>query len=205
MNGPRKSAEEVAREIADALEARGIDYAVGGAICLGQWGVVRATTDADFNIWVDPAKPTAAAHLIGQLGGEFKASAVIREFTDKGWAWARFHGVHVDFYLPTKDFHESVRARRRKRPLLGRDAWFLSAEDLAVFKLIIFRLSDMGDLSRLLVIRGRDLDRAYVRDWIGRLCGAHDLRVKRWDELVQETEPAVAERENGWIPPHLRD
>ncbi len=34
MSGEASSAEQVARELADAFEARGDDYAVGGALAL---------------------------------------------------------------------------------------------------------------------------------------------------------------------------
>lgn len=189
-SGPKRSAEEVARELADALDARGIPYAVGGAMALGQWGVPRGTLDVDLNLWVDPARPTEAAHLIGQLGCQLNSAAVIRSLLDKGWAYAFLHDVHVDFYLPTRDFHASVLARRQRRPLLGRDAWFLSAEDLAVFKLILFRLKDKADLEALLVVRGREMDREYVRTWISRIAGGGDLRLKTWDELVDSARAA---------------
>jgi hypothetical protein len=202
---PSRSADEVARELADRLEARGIDYAIGGALAYNQWSVPRTTDDVDLNLWLDPADPTGAAHTVGSLGCQFRASAMIREFTESGWAYAFLHGVHVDFYLPTQDFHASMRIRRRRKLLLEREAWFLSAEDLAVCKLVIFRTQDLADLERLLLIQGRALDRNYVRDWITRLAGAQDLRVKRWDELVEAAEPAIRLREEGWKPPHLRE
>ena len=41
------SASEAARRIADALEAAGIPYGIGGALALGVWGFPRATKDVD--------------------------------------------------------------------------------------------------------------------------------------------------------------
>lgn len=199
--GAPSSAEEVARELADALETRGVDYAVGGALALAQWGVVRGTFDVGLNLWIDPLRPTEAAHLLAGLGCEFKAGAVVRELADKGWAYVSWRGVHVDVYLPTGEFHESVRRRRRRRPLSGRDAWFVSAEDLAVFKMVLFRTKDQGDVEALLVIRGRDFDRPYARDWLARAVGPSDHRLKTWDEMVAQAEAAVRLRESGWRPP----
>lgn len=195
------SAEEVARELADALESRGTDYAVGGALALAQWGVVRGTLDVDLNLWVDPGKPTETARLLGELGCEFKAKAVIRELAERGCAYVSRRGVHVDVYLPTGEFHGSVRGRRRRRPLCGRDAWFLSAEDLAVFKMLLFRTKDRGDVEALLVVCGRDFDRPYARDWLARAVGPTDLRVKTWDEIVEQAEGALRLRESAWRPP----
>jgi hypothetical protein len=82
------SAEEAGRELADRLEARGVPYAIGGALALAQWGIPRGTIDVDMNIWVDPARPTSAAQLLGDLGCDLKSSSVIRSFTDTGWAYA---------------------------------------------------------------------------------------------------------------------
>ncbi|MBI3271831.1 MAG: hypothetical protein HYZ53_22760 [Planctomycetes bacterium] len=185
---PAQSAEEVARELADRLEAQGVEYAIGGAMALGQWGVPRGTLDVDLNLWTDPTRPSETAQLIGRLGCDFDGSALLRSFLDKGWGYAFRRGVHVDFYMPTRDLHASVLARRRRRPLLGRDAWFIAAEDLAVFKLILFRTKDRADLEALAVVQGPSLDAAYVRSWIARLTSPADLRVKAWDEMVATAE-----------------
>jgi hypothetical protein len=191
----------VARELADGLEARGVDYAVGGALGLAQWGVVRGTFDVDLNIWIDPGRPAEAAHLLVQLGCEFKMGAVVREFADKGWAYVVRYGVHVDVYLPTGEFHESVRLRRQRKPLCGREAWFLAAEDLAVLRMILYRTKDRGDVEALLVIRGRDLEGSYARGWLARIAGPSDPRLKTWDEMVSQAEAAIRIRESGWTPP----
>ena len=103
--GPPDSpgAEEVARELADGLEARGVDYAVGGALGLAQWGVVRGTLDVDLNIWVDPGRPMEAAQLLGDLGCEFQTGAVVREFSDKGWADAAIRMRETGWRPPLED------------------------------------------------------------------------------------------------------
>ncbi len=201
MSALEPDADEAARELADALESRAVDYAIGGALALAQWGVVRGTFDVDLNLWVDPAQPTGAAELLGHLGCDFRASAVVREFQEKGWAFAQYRGVRVDFYLPTRDFHASVHARRRRRPLLGRDAWFLSAEDLAVFKLILFRTKDRADLEALLVVRGRDFERDYVRACVARDVGDQDVRLSAWREMVEAAEATLRQREQEPGPP----
>ncbi|MEK7865204.1 MAG: hypothetical protein AAB434_00880 [Planctomycetota bacterium] len=178
-----------------------MDYAVGGAIALAQWGVARGTKDADLNLWMDPARPMAVAELLGQLGCQLNASAMARAFQDKGLAYVFLHGVRVDIYLPTREFHESVKARRRRRPLLGRDAWFLSAEDLAVFKMIIYRDKDLLDVRGIVAVQGMALDRSYVREWLPRLVGAFDVRLKAWEEMVESAEEALRKKDEGWKPP----
>ena len=197
---PAPAADEAARDLADALEARRIDYAIGGALALGQWGVVRGTHDVDLNLWLDPARPTEAARVLAEIGCEFQTAALVREWGDKGWGYVHFKKVRVDVYLPLMPFHESVRSRRRRAPLLGREAWFLSAEDLAVFKLILFRTKDRADLESLLVVQGPDIDRTYVQEWVSRIAGAADMRIAGWKEMAAAADEAIRLRQAGWKP-----
>jgi hypothetical protein len=197
-------ADEAARELADALESHGVEYAIGGALALAQWGVVRGTHDVDVNLWLDPARPTEAASRVAELGCEFQAAGLIREWRDKGWGYVHFKKVRVDVYLPVMPFHESARARRRRASLLGRGAWFLSPEDLAVFKLILYRTKDRADLEGLLVVRGSEFDRRYVREWICGIAGENDLRVSGWDELTAAADDAIRLRQTGWKPSQER-
>ena len=50
------SAADVARRLADAFEAAGIDYAIGGAIAYGMHAPPRATNDVDVNTFADLAE-----------------------------------------------------------------------------------------------------------------------------------------------------
>ena len=67
--------------------------------------------------------------------------------------------------------------------------WFLSAEGLTVFKLLFFRGKDIVDLERLIAVRGRKLNAAYVRSWLVKMMGEDDPRTQTWDRLVAEFMP----------------
>lgn len=180
--------DEVARMLANELEQRGIPYAIGGALALGHWAVPRATFDVDMNIWMEARRPAEVAALLSELNCDFQASAVIREFTSKGTAYVHLQGVRVDLYLPTSDFHKSVLARRRRVPLLGREAWFLSPEDLTIFKMIFFRLRDRANVEAILAVQGERLDRAYMREWLARIVGKHDPRAAALGEMFKDAD-----------------
>lgn len=49
MNAP--SAPDVARRLADALEAGGLPYAIGGALAMAVGGFARATVDVDLDVF----------------------------------------------------------------------------------------------------------------------------------------------------------
>lgn len=50
--------------------------------------------------------------------------------------------------------------------------------------MLFFRAKDIVDLQRLIAVQGDRLDRAYVREWLVRMMGDDDERVRKWDELV---------------------
>lgn len=72
---------------------------------------------------------------------------------------------------------------RRRVSDEGWQGWFLSAESIAVFKLLFFRAKDLVDLERLIAVQGADLDGAYVRRWLVDMMGDDDERVLRWDAM----------------------
>jgi hypothetical protein len=51
-----RTAVEIARDLADVLEQRGLPYAIGGALALAFYSPPRATIDVDVNIFVSPAR-----------------------------------------------------------------------------------------------------------------------------------------------------
>ena len=60
----------------------------------------------------------------------------------------------------------------------------LSAEALAVFKLLFFRPKDLVDIEKLLAIRGARFDKGYVRDQLAQILGEDDARIREWDRLT---------------------
>jgi hypothetical protein len=87
-------------------------------------------------------------------------------------------------FLPSIPFaHEAHRTRIRVTDDSGWSGWFLSAEAIAVFKLLFFRGKDVVDLERLAAVRP-ELDCAYVRRWIVDMMGEDDERTRRWDAIV---------------------
>ncbi len=80
--------------------------------------------------------------------------------------------------------HEAAKTRVRITDAEGWSGWFLSAEALAVFKLLFFRSKDIVDLERLVAVRP-ELDHDYVRRWIADMMGEDDPRTRRWERIVQ--------------------
>lgn len=185
-----RSAAENAQRIADALEAAGLPYAIGGALALAIAGVPRGTADVDVNVFVGEERVRTVIDVLLGLGIEVDEAAAIPRAQRDGMFVGRWNGMRIDVFLPSIPFaHEASQTRIRVTDDTGWSGWFLSAEAIAVFKLLFFRGKDLVDLERLVAVRGA-LDRGYVRRWIVDMMGEADERVLRWDALVTRYAPA---------------
>jgi hypothetical protein len=183
MSVAERSAADAAQSIADALDRVGIPYAVGGALALAIAGVPRGTADVDINVFVSEEQVPDVTGVLGSLGIETPAAAR-DQARERGMFVGRWEGMRIDVFLPSIPFaREAERTRIRVTDDAGWSGWFLSAESLAVFKLLFFRGKDIVDLERLVAVRP-ELDTTYVRRWIVDMMGDDDERTRRWDEIV---------------------
>ena len=64
----------------------------------------------------------------------------------------------------------------------------LSAEAIAVFKLLFFRKKDLVDQERHLSFRREKLDHEWVRSQNADMLGDEDRRIVAWDAIVASVE-----------------
>ena len=179
-----RSAAEAAQEISVALESAGLDYAIGGALALAVAGVPRGTVDVDVNVFVDEPRWEQAIGVLRALGIEVDPVAAVKQAKAEGMFVGRWDGMRIDVFFPSIPFaHEAAKTRVRLTADDGWSGWFLSAEAIAVFKLLFFRGKDRVDLERLVAV-SPGLDRDYIRRWLVNMMGENDERVIRWDEIV---------------------
>lgn len=176
--------------LATALEARGVDYAIGGALALSMWSEPRMTSDVVINVFVEPDQLDPVFDAIEAVGATVERVLARRQAEDRGMFIARWPSRHpLDVFTPSIEFsYEAARTRVRRR-IDEREAWFLSAEGIAVFKLLFFRGKDRVDVERLVQVRPQ-LDRAYIRRRLVDDLGEDDERVTFWDEVVARHPPA---------------
>lgn len=177
---------EVARLVADSLTQAGVAHAIGGALAYAYWGVPRATRDVDVNLFVTAANMGPALDALHQAGLEFDTATVMASAADRGDAKVYCGDVRVDLFVNSIPFHDEAAKRVVSVPLGPRPALILSAEDLAVFKLLFFRSKDTVDLERMLALRRDSFDIRYVRHWVVDTVGEDDERVRYWDRLCDE-------------------
>ena len=174
----------VALNLAEVFDARGIPYALGGAIAYGLWGIPRATVDVDVNVFVRDEELGRVTEGLCALGATMDLAQAREASEHAGMFVTHLGGWRVDVFTPSIPFAWEACQTRVRCVIEGRSAWFLSAESTAVFKLLFFRAKDLVDLERLVAVQGARLDAGYVRRWIVEMMGEDDERVERWDRIV---------------------
>lgn len=189
MAETQPTAAELARRVADALDAHELRYAIGGALALAYYAPPRATVDVDVNIFVSPSKDLdsalAALRSVGFEPDE-PYPAVVRRATTEGQFRGSVDGLRVDVFVPAIELYAELESRRREVTLLGRPLWIVGPEDTCVLKMMFFRRKDLADVEAVLRDQGDALDRAFVRSKLVALVGSDDQRVTSWDEIVSD-------------------
>ena len=183
---PPASAAAIARQLAEQLELRHQEYALGGAIALGFWGAPRGTVDVDLTVYLPPDKPSDCVWLLQEIGCEFSATEAIESLREDGFCRVTYGRMRVDVFLPIAPFYEAARVRRKRVELARQPAMIWDAESLTVFKMMFFRRKDLADVEQILRSQGSQFDRAWVRDRLVEMYGARDPRLAAWDDLVRE-------------------
>jgi hypothetical protein len=184
------NAAAVAGELAERLESRGCEYALGGAIALGYWGTPRGTVDVDVTLFLPPERVSECLWLLGEIGCELAADEAGASLREHGFCRVRLGGMAVDVFLPTASFYEPARVRRRRVDLGNRQVTVWDAESLAVFKMMFFRRKDLADVEQVLRTQGAQFDRLWVREQLAAMYGPHDPRLAEWDAMARQVPEA---------------
>lgn len=174
-----------------ALAHETIPHAFGGALALAYYATPRGTVDIDVNVFVpagDAARVLRALATLGVERGDARALAAIRK---RGQVRLRWEHTPVDLFFSYDPLHDRCHERTRTVPF-GGDALIpiLSAEDLAIFKVIFDRPKDWLDLAEMLYALGPDFDARYALDWLRRILAPDDARLRRFEALIRFPNPA---------------
>jgi len=175
--------EAAVRKVVDFLTAHGYRYAIIGGIALSQWGIVRATFDADIKVLV-PNYDYATARA--ELRAAFPHPARPEGPENPLIVAVLVEGVTVDLLLALPGYEELIIQRAIQRDLGGWSVQICSAEDLIIQKVVAGREKDWLDVEALLVARRDSLDQDYIKHWLGEFAEALEDRefVLRYDHLL---------------------
>ena len=168
--------EELAIRVLDAAETESVEFMAVGAIAAGAYGVPRSTRDVD--ILVSVKVPQNVTALIRRLSSFVTFDPQVT-FDTLTWG-TRHVGVSsgsppfkVELFETFDDpfvISEFDRRRRVFVPILQRETWLPTPEDVVVQKLRWGRNKDLDDARDVLAVQGPEtLDMAYIEQW----CGQH--------------------------------
>ena len=174
--------------IHDALEARSLPHAFGGAIALAYCvEEPRGTRDLDVNIFCDAA---AAADVLAALPdgvsvGEQDVEKVVRD----GQTRLFWDGVPVDVFLNNLPLHEAVANAVVWVPLEGRQVPVLDCASLVVFKSFFDRTKDWGDIEAVALATPEDI--ATATQMLADLVGKEDPAYRRLASISTDNPPLI--------------
>jgi hypothetical protein len=172
------------RTVARALRASGIPYAFGGAIALSYYAEPRATYDLDVNIFLPESESRRVLTVLGAAGIPIDVEDAARLVERDGQVRLAWGDIPLDLFFATVPFLDASAARTRDVPFEGEQIAILSAEDLAVCKVLFNRPKDWIDLRDMIRVQAGTIDTEYIRAWVHEMVGAADERARRFDKLL---------------------
>ncbi len=175
-------------QFAKLFDGLGVPYAVMGGWAVRLYALPRPTYDIDFTIAIDRDRLADLYDVARETG-----FSVPEQFAT-GWVdsvagmplvkfrlFVEGRGIDIDVFLAESDYQQALMERRQAHAVAGKQAWFVSPEDLVLLKLIAARKRDLADIDDILMGQP-NLDEAYMRRW------AEPLGVS------EQLEKALAER-----------
>ena len=164
------------------LNSLAVDYYVTGSMASNYWGVPRTTHDLDFVVRIDRSDVKS---LVAAFAGDFYVDelAVNAAFAPP----YQFNAIDtrsalkVDFWQPSpRAFDQEILNRRVKKTIEGTPAWFATAEDVILHKLVWNRITpsdrQMRDAAGVWAVQKSSLDLEYLWKWADELSLRDDLQ-----------------------------
>jgi hypothetical protein len=186
---------ELMQQMADFFESEKINYWVVGSMASMAYGDPRFTNDVDI---VADLKAVHVGRFCQTFGPPeyYVSEMAIRDAIKNRFQFNVLHpasGLKADVILPPfTEFSRTEALRKKRIRSEGEfDAWFASAEDVILSKLVYFQLSGgvsdkhLRDISGVIRLRGLKLDRPYITSWAGKLGIASE-----WEMVQKRTNEA---------------
>jgi hypothetical protein len=172
--------------IHDALRAKSLPHAFGGAIALAYCvEEPRGTRDLDLNVFCDAAD---AGRVLKALPGGVEVGADdVRRVQRDGQARLFWDGVPIDVFLNSLPLHEEVASAIVWVPMEGRQAPVLDCASLVLFKSFFDRTRDWGDIEAVAMATPEDIEAAAAK--LADLVGEEDPAYRRL-AAVRDANPA---------------
>ncbi len=178
---------EFTQRVVSTMESLGIPYFITGSIASIALGEPRYTNDID--VVADISLATVSKILAEFPAPDFYVSeSAARDAVNRKFQFNIIHpssGLKVDVIIPSDDEFNRLRMKRKIRLAIDDEhfAWFASAEDLILKKLVFFQMggSDkhLRDISGVMLVQAERIDQAYLDEWASKLGVCTELELVR--------------------------
>jgi hypothetical protein len=181
--------EQLLSRLVETLERLRIPYAIGGSHATMAFGQPRHTLDIDVVVELTTL-------TLRQLISEFPfpdyytSEEGARTAVAHGGTFNIIHpesGQKIDFFVPSDEFERAEIPRAVRAPTTGgREASFVSPEDVIVMKMRYFEMGEsdkhLRDSATVLQRLGEKIDRAYIERRVAEF-GLHEI----WQAVLQRS------------------
>jgi hypothetical protein len=172
--------------LARALTAGRVPHAFGGAIALAYYATPRGTRDVDINVFLPATAFDRVLAVLAPLGVDPPTPTARRVLEREEQVRLVWDATPLDLFFSYTELHDACLARHRRVAFGARRIAILSAEDLAIFKVLYARDKDWRDLREMLLAQGDDFDIRYASGWLERILSPDDERLLRFLGLAAE-------------------
>jgi len=178
--------DEKVAVLARALAEDQVPHAFGGAIALAYYATPRGTRDVDINVFLPATAFDRVLEVLVPLGADPPSPAERRSLERDEQVRLLWDETPLDLFFSYTELHDACLERQRRVAFGSERIAILSAEDLAIFKVLFARDKDWRDLREMLLAQAPDFDAAYATGWLERILAPDDERLLRFRALLAE-------------------
>ncbi len=177
--------EKVVR-LASALARADVPFAFGGAIALAYYATPRGTHDVDINVFLPAEAFDRVLAILEGLGVSPPSTSERAGFARDEQIRLYWDRTPLDLFFSYNALHDACLQRLRHVAFGEVRIPILSAEDLAIFKVLFAREKDWRDLDEMLLTKTGAFETRYALDWLERIVTPDDERSIRFRALLEE-------------------
>ena len=170
------------KKIVKFLNKGDYNYIIIGGIAASTIGEPRITADVDVDIVINKEDVPDFLGKAAKAGFDVPVKKCLKSAEQVGAFQISFGNYHIDFIIASTDLEVQACKRHKSIQLHGVKAFFPTAEDLILMKIIPGREKDLLDAKGVVIRNEGKLDIRYLESWAMMLSDeAEDMRI--WHTL----------------------
>lgn len=177
---PAPSLPDKIAAVHESLLKAELPHAFGGAIAVAYYGEPRMTKDIDINVFMSAEHWGTISEALESLGIDSELEE--RDLRSQEELRLEWEENSLHFFFSCDPLHEEMERQVRTVPFAESTLPLVAPEHLVIRKAVLNRTKDWIDIEQILVATD-PLDLQEIEDWLMRMAGKNDPRVKKLDEV----------------------